>query len=44
MHLQQLQLGEEVVTDNCEGGGPDVVEVRQASHLLLLEVVFAADY
>jgi hypothetical protein len=44
MQLKQLQQGQEVVTDNCEGDGPDVVEVGQALHLLLLEVVFAADY
>jgi hypothetical protein len=41
---QLLQLGQEVVTDNCEEGGPDVVEEGQASPLLLQGVVFAAGY
>jgi hypothetical protein len=41
---RQLQLGQEVVADNCEGDDPDVVEEGQASHLPLLGVVFAAGY
>jgi hypothetical protein len=43
MH-QKLQVGQEVVTDNCEGDDPDVVEEGQASCLQLFEVVYAAGY